>query len=79
MGRKIRIREGGRMKTITMDYEEYKKEMLKEREAGFEIVGGLKESVSNLIRAMDGYSKDEYEKAKREAFSIYRKLSEWNQ
>lgn len=65
------------MKTITIDFDEYKKELLRERRIGFELVRELKPKLGELVRSLEHpYSSDDYEKAKRTVILIYKDLNE---
>lgn len=64
------------MKTITIDYELYKKELLQAKTDGFEVVKELKKEIDNILSALNSYSGKERDEAVYKMHVLYSKLSE---
>lgn len=58
------------MKQITMDFETYEAELKEQRLKGFEISRNLLPRLQEMMKALNGYSSDDFNKARNELLKL---------
>lgn len=64
------------MKTVTLDWETYVKELQLAKESGFNLLPNLKMELNRLFKSLDKYDQTEYYEARKNLLNMIRELED---